>query len=247
MAENQLTIRRDGGRARCAFTLMELIIVIGIIWLVIAIALPTIANIFAAGADSVAYNLLAAHLTTARARAIERSNYIGVHMQMVDVAAQPDRKNECYVAVFFYDQASGQFKQDNYFLPQHIPGNMAFGELNSTYVDSGGKYQNTDDPSFTSLTVLFSSNGAVVKRVGASDIEFDSEGPLFSGDERIWDPSISGDRLGATAITVFNHRRFASEDWDDDGDVDAEDGARYLDLNAQFLPINCYTGQLERR
>ena len=249
MAIDYVTTRGACGhrryRAPRAFTLMELIVVIGIIGLIVTIVVPTIENMFAAGADAEAYNILVAQLTAARAQAIRGSKYVGVHVQMADANALPELADVCYTAVFYYDQASGKFKQDDGFDLRRMPGNMAFGELTSAFVGGSGDYQNLDDPSFTTFTVVFSPFGSAVKQVKGGSVPLDVDGPLFTGSNRVWDPLIAADELGATALTIFDYAKFAHDDWNNDGSVDASDRAEYLARNNRFLTINIHTGQLE--
>ena len=92
-----------------AFTLIELVIVMSIIVLVAGIALPTIGTLLTSGGDAQAYNLLAGQLTIARALAVQKGTYVGVHVQMSD---RLDSAGQCYSAVVELDRAGGTSDQN---------------------------------------------------------------------------------------------------------------------------------------
>jgi len=252
MAGNRVTIRRGCGQLRYAaaraFTLVELIVVIGIFSAVALIAVPSIARVFTSGADAQAYNLMAAQLASARARAMQKARYTGVHVQMVDPIARPPLEGTCYMAVLYFDSSAGDFKVDKGLLPERIPGTMAFGELSDSYVE-GGNYKNLGDVGFTTFTVVFSPSGSLVKQVEGKPVKIDTAEEIFTGGAtgttRVWNPALATDELGATALTIFDHAQFIRAD--KSGAADLADRAKYLNVTGQFLTINVYTGQLERR
>ncbi len=89
------TIRR--GRRR-GFTLLEIIIVLGIIVLIASIVLPSISALFSAGADKQAVALLSGQLSAARAGAVLDGRYWAVHVQM-GALNNDDLKDVCFSAV----------------------------------------------------------------------------------------------------------------------------------------------------
>ncbi|HOD80233.1 MAG TPA: prepilin-type N-terminal cleavage/methylation domain-containing protein [Phycisphaerae bacterium] len=175
--------RRGGG-----FTLMELLVVIGVIGLVATLAVPSIAAFMSGGAESQAVNYLSAICTAARTEALRAHNHVAVHIQMeasyIGGSWVTNLDGRCYVMVLGYDKTTGTFRgitqstetalgsswphRGAIFLPKPLPGGLAFGEYSSKYVDLANNKQdiinmNTLDNvgDFTSLTILFTPSGAV--------------------------------------------------------------------------------------
>lgn len=225
-----------------------MLVTISLIVLITATTLPSVIGIFNAGADSQAYNIIAAQLRAARAHAIERGSYAGVHVQLGDPSANPKVAGACYSAVVAYDPnlPFPAFVLAKGFAPRRMPGGIAFGELSSDFVDPNGDYQHLDDADlddFTAFTVVFSPSGSVVTMVDGLAIDFDPNELIFSGaaKQRLWDPNTANDdgdgEIGVTALTLFEYRML---------EVSAN-RSRYLDENGQFLPVNIHTGQLFAR
>lgn len=84
---------------RRGFTLMEIVIVMGIIILIASIAIPSISAMFTAGSDVQAYNLLAGQLAAARAGAVLDGTYWAVHTQMRIADSGDLTKDSCFSAV----------------------------------------------------------------------------------------------------------------------------------------------------
>jgi len=235
-------------------------VVIGLIVLIAAIALPSIIGLFTAGADSQAHNIIAAQLARARAIAIQNNTYAGVHVQLADAttdgspldadlgnALNEDLADTCYSAVVWDDPGptspGHEFTLYPGSKPQKIPGSIAFGQLNGYVTNSS--YNVIDTPallaSFTTFTVVFGPTGQVVTQAGdvsgSRDITFVTtlpDGPLFDGPSRLWNAPPA--EPAATAITMFDYIQLKNRD------VDTRDD--YLNESGQFLPINVYTGQL---
>jgi prepilin-type N-terminal cleavage/methylation domain-containing protein len=130
------------------FTLIEMMVVIGLVALLAAMALPSIVTLLSAGADAQAYNLIAAQLTFARALAIERVNYAGVHCQIADAKVagalvRPKQEDVCFTGIVFIDDANantngsittanpngGNRKFTGYSVPKPVPGGIGLGQV----------------------------------------------------------------------------------------------------------------------
>ena len=215
-------------------------VVLAIIALIMAAVVPSINQLFSAGADAQAFNMLTAQLTAARARAIKSGNYTAVHVQLADDPAPNfmKLKDKCFMAVMDWNSTTDVFQLGKGFTPREAPGGFAFGEIRNTFVvvNTFQTMNSTQLEDFTTFTVVFSPSGAVVKSIGAQLPTFDtSNGVMFTGSAHVWaDPGSEG---ATTAVTMFNYGEF----------TDAADRAAYLNSNAQLIPINVYTGQLFAR
>ena len=233
-----------GAGGRRGFTLMEMMVVIGLVALMATMALPSIVSLFNSGADAQAYNLIAAQLTAARALAIEKSTYAGVHVQMADMRARPELKSEaCFSALVLYNPRERYFEL--YDQPRRTPGSMAFGKVTGTYDNTAKTLYE-----FTSFTVAFSSAGSAVRQIEGETIRFNPQDPAFdpddhvdandiAGSRRLWEWDRTGGtdgRRGVIALCIFDLGQY----------LPRADGKRvqYLKDNARFLPLNVHTGQL---
>lgn len=229
-----------------AFTLVEMLTVITLIVLVLAISLPSIVAAFTAGADTQAFNLMAATLNTARATAMVENTYAAVHCQLSD-RFEHDQKT--YLAVLRYDEANDNFEFDPADPLNPLPGKMTFGELSSDYLDSSGDFQNLGDGGgstdftnslrgFTTFSVAFDSDGQIVKYPNGN-----SAGVVISDSDLFGTPSASNSLLweqpanepGVTAMTIFDYSIVEV--------LTQSDRQDFLDENGQFLPLNLYTGK----
>lgn len=245
------------------FTLMEMMVVIGLVALVASLALPSIIAMYNAGADSQAYNLMAAQLTSARALAIRESTYAGVHVQLADAEnpdgtlLRPKLEHVCFSASVLYDR----WDENNplvwsfglYGEPQRVPGNIAFGKLcdeGNFRTITGSTYSNgASDPTvFTTFTVVFSPSGSAVRRVeGTQDgyVVFSNDDPVFredpnqelTGSVQLWRLANAQNQPPVTAMTLFDIGKY----------IAASNPISYLNNNGQFLPLNVHTGQLFTR
>lgn len=245
-------------RQKCkhrGFSLVELLVVVSLIILVAGIALPTVFNLFGAGADAQAYNLLAAQLAYARSQAIFLGTYVGVHVQMAD---RTELEKHCYSAVVQGNPDGGGdivFSLLDGSKPEKIPGNMAFGKLTSNFFGAGAnddEYQNLDDlddeDGFTTFTIVFSPDGQVVKYVeddAVGNIVFAND-DLFSASSNtsptgteLW--SLPDAEPGVTAVTIFNYAEMEAIS-------SANKREDYMHNNwGQILALNIYTGRFFHR
>jgi len=233
-AKSRKTTRR---RAR-AFTLVEVLIVITVIAMVAAIALPSIVALFGSGAQEQAYNHLAALLTASRAVAIRNATYAGVHVQMSKVDGM---KDFCYAAVVWDDPGTEDHRLSlmKGYEPRKIPGRIAFGEISTDFV-SGSEYKRiTDIEDFTTFSIVFSPSGAVVQQIDGEKLQYKSDDEAFGGTTKLWDRPEEED--GVMAVVLFDYVEL---------DVRKNNASRvkdYLDESGQYLSVNIYTGQLFKR
>lgn len=234
-------------------------VVIAVIILVTATALPTLTSLFTSGQDAQAYNLLSAQLDLARALAILNGDYAAVHVQMAsDGSDFATGAGKCYSAIFVNQKVRvGGGGTENHFIlaegyePRPIPGSMAFGNVCSPYVNSSGDYVGSaiDDDTklgnFTSFTIIFNAQGEVVKYINGGwtlvgNALFHSSGDWT--ETQLWlEPSwaTASAPAGATCITIFDYKVLNSKN--DAGRAD------YLDEYGQFLALNLYTGKFFHR
>jgi prepilin-type N-terminal cleavage/methylation domain-containing protein len=135
------------------FTLVELLVVISIISLLTLTILPGTLALFKSGADSQAYNVMAAMMSSARAAAIQRSTYVALHGQLAveqrrtyssidnkwlwrwrqdDKAANPlYRPDSSFfrLAILVYDHNTGRWFLPADYAPQSLPGTMVMGQV----------------------------------------------------------------------------------------------------------------------
>lgn len=244
------------GRRRRAFTLIELMVVVSLIVLLLATALPTINRLFNAGADAQAYNMLAAQLATARAIALQRGTYTCVHIQPGDATERLREQRSVYMAILQLDPNSLHFSLPADFNPpEPVGGHIAFGDvgrLDSYYnddddVNDAGQFTNLqglDADEFTTIDFVFSPAGKVVRRVpGAPDeggVRIADNCPTVDSDRPVWERRDA--RAGATAVILFDYNWFSALDLDDADD--GNDAALVFNESASFLPVNLYTGEL---
>lgn len=230
---------------RKAFTLVELMVVIGLIVLVVATALPTISGLFSAGADRQAYNLLAAQCAAARALAIQKSTYAAVHVQL----SNRDDLEGCYGAVMLYNTTSSVFELSADHEPQQYPGSYAFGQIpgglspTAQFLDSSsGDYQNLGSYwfDFTTFTIVFDSTGQVVLYPNMQTIAFQqddlfgsSQSAVDGSETRLW--ILPPAEPGTAAVTLFDFNVLNA--------LDASGREAQLNEGGQFMALNYYTGQ----
>ena len=255
-------------RNRRAFTLTELLFVIGIIVVILGAATPTITKIFGADADAQAYNLMAALLTSARAYAIRHNVPAGVY---VGVAyAQPDhilrRRGSCWAGVVAYDKTRQWMMVPTGYWPRQMPEGMVFGGLDGKFFASdtafdGAKLGLTDPgehdkdvgnaSDFMCFSVAFSPTGQLVQKVDGRDIKYPTgsgegtvpwTGPLKDS-KKLWAYSRANNaNAGGNGEPGVN--AMVLFDYSEYMPLDGAGRANYLNNNAQFLVVSPNTGML---
>ncbi len=250
-------------RQRTGFTLLEMMVVVGLVIVLATVTLPSIIALFNAGADAQAYNLLAAQLTAARALAIEKGDYAGVHVQLADAEDEddpgallrPELEHVCYSALVNRRSSTRMFKV--YETPRRVPGSMCFGKIVSGAggTVSGESYTSASEnvSRFTTFTVVFDPFGSAVRTVQGGPVQFDPNDAVFTdpdpgeiedylGSQRLWelDDQYCQNQNAVTAMTMFDFAGYYNP-----AAGSGDNG--YLNENAQFLPLNIHTGQLYPR
>jgi len=246
-----------------AFTLIELMVVIAVIILVTATALPTLTSLFTSGQDAQAYNLLSAQLDLARALAILNSDYAAVHVQMAsDGSDFATGAGKCYSAIFVNQQVPVSGGTENHFIlaegyePRPLPGSMAFGNVCDPYVAANGNYNDMDGDDladFTNFTIIFNAQGEVVRYINggwrfSGTALFHAGGGDFS-ETQLWhfgdlwtNVADAADHPGATCVTIFDYKVLRSK-----VEAGGNNAAIYLNEYGQFLALNLYTGKFFHR
>jgi prepilin-type N-terminal cleavage/methylation domain-containing protein len=207
------------------FTLLEMMVVIGLVALMASMALPSIIALFNSGADAQAYNLASAQLSAARAKAVVSSTYAGVHFQFADALdatgvalLRPELSGVCFSGMISYDSEKRSFDLMPGMAPQRIPGNIAFGyaspevtgtnragvacRLDATIgdneaspFDAGGTGVAGDVSKFTTFSVIFNPFGAVTRFVNGDPIRFNEQSAVFYDD-----PAVDVVRFGSERL-----------------------------------------------
>ncbi len=210
MIKMTVKARRRGAAARPAraegFTLLEMMVVIGLVSLMVSMSLPSVIALFNAGADAQAYNLIAAQLTAARARAVVGGTYAGIHVQLADAPLvetdsaefptllRPELQGVCFSGMLKYDPNTRSF--DLLAAPTRVPGVIAFGYASKGITSSGTTSgleatlgESSDNPftnaagtlsKFTTFSVIFNPFGAVTRFVDGEAIKLNPQSKIFS-------------------------------------------------------------------
>ncbi|MFP4139807.1 MAG: Tfp pilus assembly protein FimT/FimU [Phycisphaerae bacterium] len=237
---------------RGAFTMVEMMVVLGVIVLAAGIALPSISALLSAGADKQSYNLISAQIRAARSLAMRNGTYAGVHIQMADADRNPDLEGVCFTSLVMLesmDTSQANFDIAPESKPERVPGNLAFGDLSNEksqiFAGGDGEFDYKSPKSFTTMTIVFSPNGRLVRSVQGREIRLSPGSDLVTSSgarTRLWttnrtSPDAGGTQdaeYGTAAICMFNYKQFDS----------ANDKGNYINRNAILLPINIHTGQL---
>lgn len=256
-AKSHNPVRRGG------FTLMELLVVIGVIALVSGLAIPAISNFFTAGADAQAYNLLVATCVAARAEAVRTHSFTAVHIQADRTPSANESlppQGKVYLGVFRYDSGSGVFVANTDFVPKALPGGMGFGEGSNYFLDpASNALQNLTDANmrdFTSFTIVFAPNGSIARNVpfqtgnASGKIRFNPADGYFTINAPsvpLWFPNTAnatnrgaagGGEDGVRCVWMFELKPFIAIG------NNAAARATWLQKNGQQIAINFHTGQL---
>ncbi len=252
---------------RAGFTLMEMMVVIGLVALLATMTLPSVIALYNSGADSQAYNLIAAQLTAARALAIEKGTFAGVHCQAADATnsgqpstdpdklLRPDLQHVCFTALVLYDPDKRHFRLHEGSRPQRVPGSIAYGKVCSETVEDSGSYkgQAADIDKFTTFTVVFTPSGSATATVNGQKVKFREKEAVFdhptsggrnvdsrniAGKQLLWNFTTANDQYPVTAITLFDLGDYY------DPKTRKLQGDRLRDKPPQILPLNSHTGQL---
>jgi len=227
------TMRRKNG----GFTLVELLVVLAVIALLAGAVLPSMAGLFTAGADSQAYNLIAAQLAAARALAIQEGRLAGVHVQPAAADVKASLAGGIFAAVVWDPNSTGTFTLADGFIPQRIPGAMAFLQLSpptGEYAPTG----NLLDPNL-SFTVVFTPSGGLY----TGNVKYDPAGLFDPGPKGLWTHTQGGGLSGELAVKAM-----WMFDFDGLRNLTAPaDRQTYVRNYGQVLPINHYTGALMGR
>ena len=216
--------------------------VVGIIALVTAMVLPTVARLFRASSDEQARQILSAALTGARAKAIEDAEYRIVHVQV-------GKEGSTWVcSMAGRDEGRGmEFGGVGLLWPRRIPGRIAFGGIAAKFLLADGYRENLTDgvlEDFTEFNIGFSPDGMVVTDINGAAFALDSTSPVFGMDDTgpaIWDRCRWAD-FGVRAVTYFPYPKLKA--------LPAIAGAneisrtQYLNENAQFLALSPLTGRV---
>lgn len=243
-----------------AFTLTELLVVLGIIVLVMGIVLPSIIPLLASGTATQVRAVVSALLGAARGMAIERQSYALVHFQMgVD--------DNCWAAVLIYesikDPITGEVTGHRFvpaegFRPRKIPGGFALGEVTTMFLTPNGKhFQRLFDlpagrlnPFFTTFSAIFAPDGSLADLV--PDINgnlvwphIDTTSILFddAAQQRIWHSTVAGlDEPGVRVMVLFPYKDLMA--LPPGGALVRNSREEYLDENGKYFVINPHTGRL---
>jgi len=266
-----------GVRRLRGFTLLEMMVVIGLVALMASMALPSIIALFNSGTDAQAYNLISAQITAARAKAVLSSTYAGVHVQMADALndaedglLRPELKEVCFSGLIVYDSEKKYFDLIPGMAPQRIPGNIAFGyaseavtgnnraglacTLEATIGNSasslfeGAAAENMTK--FTTFSVIFNPLGAVTRFVNGDPIKFNDQSPIFNDVATTDVTRFGAKRLWRLVNIGYVQDRYGTTAitmFDVAEYSSASNKVAYLNENAQLLPLNVHTGQLYKR
>jgi prepilin-type N-terminal cleavage/methylation domain-containing protein len=234
--------------AQPAFTLMEMMVVIGVILLLALVVLPSSLSLLRSGSESQAYNLFAGQCSAARAYAMENGVNAMVHVQLADPpgtdAASEKLRGVAYMTIMA--SGSNSFGSVPAFPLLRMPGTMGMGELSAKFLTTGdnasfdgGSLDTTNKLNdFTTLSVAFSPRGNVIDKINGADLKLNSSDGVFTGGGRLW--QAPADEPGVRAVTIFDCTKLEAA-------VTGSSRAAFLNDYAPYIPLNMHTGQLYPR
>jgi type II secretory pathway pseudopilin PulG len=221
--------------------MVEVLVVVSIVVLMMAVAIPSINQLFTSGADAQAYNVIAAQLAAARALAIQKQTYAGVHVQRA-APTLTKLSRACFSAVVWDNPAPATPPDPNFtlapgFFPKRLPGGMVMGQISNTYYDTtNNTYLPTvSSEDFCNFTIVFTPTGQLAKNYNVTFDSFDSNDPIFdpnSGKEYLWYPPPSSPSING--MVLFDGDKFFP--------LPAASKQQYLAMNGQVIGVNWYTG-----
>ncbi len=261
---------RETHRRPRGFTLIELIVVMGIIVLIAGIALPSITSLMESSADKQAYNILAGQLRAARALAIRKGTFAGVHIQPANASESENPDIDEFRDTFF--SAVVEFKEIRDFRagnkmkpaavvdlaegfePIAMPEGIGFISLDmrkDAFFDKNTGEFNPDpwhwDERATAITILFSPEGRLVRSIYRNSVAIDPDGDLTTGSGALWETV-----RGLPTQKSYNSPNDCSNgvvliEYRNYENISKHAMDSYLWQNAQFLPVNPHTGMLYPR
>lgn len=129
-----------------AFTLIELLTVMGLVVLILLIVVPSAATMIRDSGESQSVNILSSNIALARTEALSRSEYVGIHVglddRMKDSELVSDRCYAAFVSGDFIDEDTIQLETLNdgddqaVYAPTAFPEPFAFGELSNKFLNN---------------------------------------------------------------------------------------------------------------
>ena len=237
---------RDRG-LRGGFTLVELLVVMGVIVMLLVLALPNIRVLLTSSSLDQAQAVMGGCLGATRAIALERQAYALLHVQPRLVERLPDNTlvtEEFWLVTMVLDSQTGEFNTVEGYRPTRLPRDVGAGEVNSDFV-TAGQYDGTlldedrewDD--FTAFNVIYGPDGTLVTEVNGDPPSMDFASPVFGGDlnPQLWDHDVALiNETGTRAMTFFNYKELKI--------ISGPARAAVLNESGQFIVINPYTGRL---
>jgi Tfp pilus assembly protein FimT len=228
---------RTSPRSGPGFTLVEMLIVVSLIILLATTAVPSFVGLFEAGTATQAYNILSTQLSAARAYAMERGTFAGVHIQRADATNANlglPKTNVCYSAIVAWDGSTvpqpgvAGLAGVAGFEVRRMPGHIGFGDVSKTIGT------NND---FTTVTIVFSRTGGLVRKLNGLRVRISQSDPLVAFPTALWRADRGGGATQADPANAVYMFDLAQYDM-------APAKSAYVTRNSQIMAINVNTGLL---